>query len=98
MRFPRREFKRRLTPSWAEVAADVVVVVAAGRSPLSARANALSQNAVFYNDPGRMNTNLAKIQAVTAKDVQRVAQKYLVKENRVVVIVLPAEEGDGGVR
>jgi predicted Zn-dependent peptidase len=57
------------------------------------RANALSQYAVFYNDPGRINTELARLQAVTAADVQRVASKYLTKANRVVVIVQPATAG-----
>ncbi len=58
------------------------------------KANALTQNAVFFNDPGRMNTNLAKLEAVTPADVQRVAKKYLVKENRVVVIVEPESTPD----
>jgi predicted Zn-dependent peptidase len=60
------------------------------------KANALSQNAVFFNDPGRINTNLAKLQAVTAADVQRVAKKYLVKENRVVVVDQPEASADEG--
>jgi len=65
-----------------------------------AKANALSQNAVFFNDPDRMNTNLDHILAVTAADVQRVAKKYLVKSNRVVVIVEPdaAQDDNGGLR
>ncbi len=54
------------------------------------RANALSQYAVFYNDPGRINTELTRLQAVTADDVRRVARKYLTSANRVVVIVQPA--------
>jgi len=64
------------------------------------RANALSQNAVFFNDPDRVNSNLTHLQAVTAADVKRVAQKYLTKENRVVVIVNPDSSGDdnGGLK
>jgi predicted Zn-dependent peptidase len=58
------------------------------------RANQLSQNAVYWNDPGRMNTNLARLEAVTAADVKRVAVKYLTKDNRVVVICRPEEEPD----
>jgi predicted Zn-dependent peptidase len=59
------------------------------------KANALSQDAVFYNDPNRINTNLSHLEAVTAADVQRVAKKYLVKENRVVVIDEPEETDEG---
>jgi predicted Zn-dependent peptidase len=60
------------------------------------KANAFSQNAVFFNDPGRINTNLDKLLAVSAADVQRVAKKYLVKENRVVVIDEPAPSSEDG--
>jgi predicted Zn-dependent peptidase len=62
------------------------------------RANALTQNAIFFNDPGRINTTLGHIEAVTTADVQRVAKKYLVKSNRVVVIIQPdpSEGGFGG--
>ena len=60
------------------------------------RANALTQNAIFFNDPGRINTNLTRLEAVTAADVQRVARKYLVKENRVVVIALPEPDSSFG--
>lgn len=56
------------------------------------RANALSQNAVFYNDPGRVNTLLSRLEAVTAADVKRVATKYLTPSNRVVVIVYPVDD------
>lgn len=58
------------------------------------RANALTQNAIFYNDPERINTNLEKLEAVTLDDIKRVANKYLVKNNRVVVIANPAPSND----
>jgi zinc protease len=45
--------------------------------------------AVYYNEPGLINTRLDKVSAVTKADVQRVAAKYLTKENRVVVITTP---------
>ena len=60
-----------------------------GLQSVLGRANSLAQNAVFWNDPGRANTQLQRIQTVTAADVKRVANKYLVKENRAVVVVYP---------
>ena len=67
-----------------------------GPTVLSAlgRANALTQNAIFFNDPERINTNLDKLQAVTLEDIKRVANTYLVKTNRVVVIANPAPSND----
>lgn len=53
------------------------------------KANFLARAAIYYHDPNRINTELGRMLAVTAKDVQRVAQKYLVKTNRAVVIVQP---------
>ncbi len=53
------------------------------------RALSLSQYAVFYNDPGLINTRYQQLAAVTAADVQRVAKQYLTAENRTVVITNP---------
>jgi zinc protease len=53
------------------------------------RANLLSQYALFYNDPGRINTRAERIAAVTSADVMRVAGKYLTPQNRTVVITNP---------
>jgi predicted Zn-dependent peptidase len=57
------------------------------------RAILLTEYAVAYNDPGRINTEAARIAAVSAADVQRVVKKYLVPENRSVVVTTPAPEG-----
>jgi predicted Zn-dependent peptidase len=63
------------------------------------RAIQLGEYALFYNDPNLINTRIDKILKVTAADVQRVAQKYLTKENRSVIIVMPkAGAGRGGVQ
>jgi predicted Zn-dependent peptidase len=63
------------------------------------RAILLSQYAMFYDDPGLINTRADRIAAVTAADVQRVARRYLTKENRTVVITnpKPAAGGRGGL-
>jgi zinc protease len=57
------------------------------------RANLLSQYAVFYGDPERINTLLPRLERVTTDDIRRVARKYLTKENRSVVISQPAGGG-----
>jgi predicted Zn-dependent peptidase len=53
------------------------------------RANSLGQYAVYYNDPGLINTALAKTVQVRADDLQRVAKVYLKETNRTVVITTP---------
>ena len=53
------------------------------------RATQLAENAVAFDDPGRINTRADAIAKVTAADVQRVAKEYLVKTNRTVVVTLP---------
>ena len=50
------------------------------------RAITLGQYAIYYNEPGLINTRLDKVAAVTKEDVQRVANKYLVDTNRTVVV------------
>ena len=40
-------------------------------------------------DPNRVNTDLSRLQAVTAADVQRVMKKYLTNQNRLVLYYLP---------
>jgi predicted Zn-dependent peptidase len=53
------------------------------------RAIQLGEYALFYNDPSLINTRTGKVLKVTAADVQRVAGKYLTKENRSVIITTP---------
>jgi predicted Zn-dependent peptidase len=56
----------------------------------------MSQNAMFYDDPDLLSKRQARIEKVTAADVQRVAKQYLVKTNRSVVISMPKASGRGG--
>ena len=54
-----------------------------------AKAQTLARYYVYFHDPGLINTELEKYQAVTLKDIQRVAKKYLGTDNRVVLYYLP---------
>ncbi len=61
------------------------------------RAILLSQYALFYDDPGRINTTAKRIAAVTTADVQRVANKYLLPTSRSVIVTTPKPAaGRGG--
>jgi predicted Zn-dependent peptidase len=60
------------------------------------RANTIGQYAVYYGEPGLINTRLDKVAAVTKEDVQRVASKYLQPINRTVVMTVAKGGGRGG--
>ena len=62
------------------------------------RAVQLAENALMFNDPGRINTAYDRIAKVTAADLQRVAKLYLTRENRTVVITNPAPPAPKGDR
>jgi zinc protease len=53
------------------------------------KALAIGNAAVLLGDPSRANTDLQRLQAVTAADVQRVLKKYFTNTNRVVITYLP---------
>jgi len=61
----------------------------AGLTSSLSRAVMLSQLAVYYNDPGLINTRYERLSSITAADVQRVAKQYLTPQNRTVVITNP---------
>src|SRR5205085_2309136 len=56
------------------------------------KSQALGRAAVLLGDPNRVNTELDRLQAVTAAEVQRVARKYLTDDNRYVFYYLPESE------
>jgi zinc protease len=56
------------------------------------KSQALGRAAVLLGDPNRVNTELDRLQAVTAADIQRVAQKYFTDNNRYVIYYLPESE------
>jgi zinc protease len=53
------------------------------------RANSLGHFAVYYNDPGLINSIWRRYEGVTRADLQRVARAYLKETNRTVVTTLP---------
>ncbi len=53
------------------------------------KANLLDQGLVFHGDPGYFHDEYNRLRAVTAADVQRVANKYLTA-NHVVLSIVPA--------
>jgi predicted Zn-dependent peptidase len=62
------------------------------------RAINLAEYALYYDDPGRINTTWRHIDRVTATDVQRVAKQLLTPENRSVIVTTPkANAGRGGL-
>jgi zinc protease len=59
------------------------------RETSNGKALALGSAAVLLGDPNRVNTDIAKLQSVTAADVQRVMKKYFTASNRLVIYYLP---------
>ncbi|MBI5083781.1 MAG: insulinase family protein [Acidobacteria bacterium] len=60
-----------------------------GREGVQSKADFLGRCAVLLGDPQRYNSELAKYQAVTAADIQRVVKKYLAKSNQTKVFIAP---------
>jgi zinc protease len=59
----------------------------------------LAEYALYYGDPGRINTRWDQLAKFNAADVQRVAKAYFTPENRTVVISRPkTAAATGGTR
>ena len=48
---------------------------------------------MYYGDANLINTELERYLKVSKEDIQRVANKYFVPSNRVVLYYLPKENG-----
>ncbi len=59
------------------------------RETNSGKASALGEAAVLYGDPNRVNTDLAKLQAVTADQITEAMNRYLTNKKKVVIEYLP---------
>lgn len=65
------------------------------RETSEGKAQALGEAAVLLGDPNLANTDLARLQAVTATDVRRVMKKYFSASNRLVLYYLPEASRTG---
>jgi zinc protease len=74
-----------------QVISDFVV----GRRTVQQKADAIGQAAVLGKNAELVNLDLARYQAVTAADIQRVARKYFDPKQRTVLIIEPPKSGQG---
>lgn len=58
-------------------------------SSMAGIAESLANYHVYYGDANLVNTEIERYRNLTRQDIQRVAQEYLVNENRVVLHYLP---------
>jgi zinc protease len=68
----------------------VVSRLVVGRQTAQQKADAVGEAASLLGDPERYNTELAKYQAVTAADVQRVVKDYLAEPRETRLFIQPA--------
>jgi zinc protease len=61
-----------------------------GRQTVMGRAEALQWHNHFLGDPGAIRTQMEMTMNVTADDIRRVANRYLVDSNRAVIFTQPA--------
>jgi zinc protease len=59
------------------------------RETVNGKASALGQAVVVYGDPSRINTDLAKLQAVTTAEIKEVMNRFITGKKKVVVEYLP---------
>jgi len=57
------------------------------------KAESLGRAAVILKDPTLANKEVERILAVRADDIMRVAKKYFLDANRIVLTILPQQEG-----
>jgi len=59
------------------------------RETVNGKASALGQAVVVYGDATRVNTDLAKLQAVTTAEIKEVMNRYITGKKKVVIEYLP---------
>jgi zinc protease len=75
-----------VTPSeLAEAKNQLIADAVRGRETNEGRAVTIERAVAYQHDPMAVNTNIRKLQVVTAADVKRVMNKYFRDNNRVVI-------------
>jgi len=83
------------TPEEVQKAKNQIVArLVVGRETMQEKADAVGAAASLLGDPQRYNTELAKYQAVTAADVQRVIATYLAEPRETRLFITPAAAAD----
>lgn len=77
--------ERELTRAKNQVARDYIL----GRTTVEQKAQALGHAAVIHKDPASADAELELFQALTAADIQRVAQTYFTPEGRLTIRIVP---------
>ncbi|WP_454718408.1 M16 family metallopeptidase [Caulobacter segnis] len=80
----------------AEAKAGLLADAVRRREEIDGRAFAIGYALETEGDPAAANTSLAKLQAVTAADIQRVAKKYLADDRRTVIRYLAEKDKPAG--
>ncbi len=75
----------------AEAKNELVTESLRERETADGKARALARGAVVFGDPNAADTLLARVQAVTPADIQRVARTWLDENKRVAIRYLPEE-------
>jgi len=83
---------RELERARRQVARDFLI----GRTTVDQKARALGRAALLHGSPGRADEEFERLQAVTADDIQRVANTYFAPASRLILRVLP--DGPSGGR
>jgi zinc protease len=60
-----------------------------GRQTAEEVASELGNEALYADDPNRVNSDLAKLDALTTADIQHIAEKYLRPEGATLLVVTP---------
>jgi zinc protease len=83
------------TPEEVQKAKNQIVArLVVGRETMQEKADSVGAAASLLGDPQRYNTELAKYQAVTAADVQRVIATYLAEPRETRLFITPAAAAD----